>query len=145
MDPAFPRPDFCFQIRIAFSKNKCRGQKKQFDQIWVPDLLWLKKPSMGVIFCVESGTRCGPATNQPTSSQIYHSYISNHFPTPFIQIVLLKNYEIIQSDRSMAHPAKQNMRPCLNFFVCFLRGFKLTLIVQFHRMLNNFSSCFAAY
>ena len=110
-----------FPVLNCFWQNKCRGQKKQSDQIWVPDLLWLEKSSMGVIFCVESSTRCGPATDQPKSSQIYHSYISNHIQTQFS--IKLKNYEIIPSYRSMTHPAKQNMRLCLS-------GFKLTPIAH---------------
>ena len=110
-----------FPVLNCFWQNKCRGQKKQSDQIWVPDLLWLQKSSMGVIFCVESSTRCGPATDQPKSSQIYHSYISNHIQTQFS--IKLKNYEIIPSYRSMTHPAKQNMRLCLS-------GFKLTPIAH---------------
>ena len=42
-------------------------------------------------------------------------YITHIYPTIF-KHSFQSNYEIIQSDRSMTHPAKQNMRLCLNFF-----------------------------
>ena len=79
-------------------------------------------------------------------------YITHIYPTIF-KHSFQSNYEIIPSDRSMTNPAKQNMRCCLDFFVCIFRGFKLTPInctvavnrLTHDRMLDNVSSCFAAY